>query len=159
MHLLKRSFLLLLVAVSAFAQTASEIESDDVKRVGTHLSCQCGSCNENVDCNMSSGQCHFCKPARTEIYKKQRAGMSDEQIIASFVSQYGQKIFRPDPTSSFWIVPYASLALGGAVVLFALKKMLSGKRLVPADAAGSVPVHDDDPILAKYRETIEKETD
>ena len=117
MHRLKRSFLLLALAVSAFlsnaaAQTASEIESDDVKRVGTHLSCQCGSCNENVDCNMSSGQCHFCKPARTKIYKMQRAGMSDEQVIAAFVQEYGQKIFRPDPTSSFWIVPYLSLALG-----------------------------------------------
>ena len=161
MHRLKRSFLLLALAVSAFlsnaaAQTASEIESDDVKRVGTHLSCQCGSCNENVDCNMSSGQCHFCKPARTKIYKMQRAGMSDEQVIAAFVQEYGQKIFRPDPTSSFWIVPYLSLALGGLLVMFVLKKMLGGKRLVPAAGPAAA---DNDPILAKYQAAIEKEID
>jgi len=159
MHRLKRSFLFLALVLSALAQTASEIESDDVKRVGTHLNCQCGSCTENVDCNMSSGQCHFCKPARTKIYKMQRAGMSDEQIIANFVREYGEKIFRPDPTSSFWVVPYLSLALGGLLVAFVLKKMLGGKRLVPASPAAGAPVEDDDPLLAKYRATIEKELD
>ncbi len=156
MHRLKRSFLFLALVFTALAQTASEIESDDVKRVGTHLSCQCGSCTENLDCNMSSGQCHFCKPARTKIYKMQRAGMSDDQIVASFIREYGEKIFRPDPTSSFWIVPYASLLLGGVLVAFVLKKMLGGKRLVPA--AGPV-ADDNDPLLAKYRATIEKDTD
>ena len=49
------------------AQTESQIESDEVKRVGTHINCQCGACNENVNCMMSAGQCHFCKPARTKI--------------------------------------------------------------------------------------------
>ena len=79
------------------AQTESQIESDEVKRVGTHITCQCGACTENVNCNMSSGQCHFCKPARTKIYKMQKAGMNDSGIIASFVKQYGDRIFRARP--------------------------------------------------------------
>ncbi len=58
---------------------------------------------------MSAGQCHFCKPARTQIYKMQSAGMSDGDIIESFVMQYGEKIFRHDPNSYFWLVPYISL--------------------------------------------------
>src|SRR5580700_2558352 len=105
----------LLAASSAavlFAQGEAQIESDEVKRVGTHLNCQCGACTENVDCNMSSGQCHFCKPARTKIYELQKTGMDDAGIIAYFKKQYGDAIFRAGPNSFFWLIPYLSLALG-----------------------------------------------
>jgi cytochrome c-type biogenesis protein CcmH/NrfF len=152
---MKRVFLLFVLVCAALAQTESEIESDSVKRVGTHIACQCGSCTENVNCNMSSGQCHFCKPARTKIYKMQRAGMSDAQVIASFVSEYGKSIFRSDPNSFFWMVPYLSLLAGGGVVWLVLKKMRHGKPLTPAHAGPVV----DDPVLAKYRDAIEKDTD
>ncbi|MDP9172012.1 MAG: hypothetical protein M3N54_15450, partial [Acidobacteriota bacterium] len=86
---MKRSFLLLIVAAGAFAQSESQIESDDVKRVGSHIGCQCGSCQEDVNCNMSSGQCHFCKPARTKIFQMQKAGMNDAGIVDQFKKMYG----------------------------------------------------------------------
>jgi len=152
----KRAVLFLVLVVAALAQTESEIESDDVKRVGTHIACQCGACSENVNCNMSSGQCHFCKPARTKIYKMQRAGMNDDQVIASFIREYGQAIFRADPNSFFWVIPYLSLLAGGGVLWLVLKRMRGPKPMIPA-AAGALP--DDDPVLAKYRAAIEKDTD
>ncbi|MES1262051.1 MAG: cytochrome c-type biogenesis protein CcmH [Acidobacteriota bacterium] len=155
-NLWKRSFLFLVLVAAALAQTESEIESDSVKRVGTHIACQCGACSENVNCNMSSGQCHFCKPARTKIYKMQRAGMNDDQVIASFIREYGQAIFRADPNSFFWLVPYLSLAAGGGVLWLVLKRMRGHKPLTPATTG---PALDDDPVLAKYRAAIEKDTD
>lgn len=158
MHRLKLSFLLLLISVAAIAQTASQLESDEVKRVGTHLSCQCGSCQENLNCNMSSGQCHFCKPARAKIYSMQREGMSDSAIIASFVKEYGEKIFRPDPNSSFWMVPYLSLLAGAGLLWVVLKKMLAPKTLQTATAAGPA-VDPADPLLARYRDAIERDTE
>src|SRR5580704_3910108 len=127
MFRLKLSLLFLLVAASTaviWAQTEAQIESDEVKRVGTHISCQCGACNENVNCMMSAGQCHFCKPARTQIYKMQSQGMSDAQIIQSFIVQYGEKVFRHDPNSYFWVVPYISLGIGGLAVLFILRRVI-----------------------------------
>jgi cytochrome c-type biogenesis protein CcmH/NrfF len=90
MHRLKFSLLILLVAASAsaiWAQSESQIESDEVKRVGSHLTCQCGACSENLNCMMSAGQCHFCKPARTKIFNMQNSGMSDSQIVAAFVTE------------------------------------------------------------------------
>lgn len=162
---LKRLFLSLILAGSihggtAFAQTESQIESDDVKRVGAHLNCQCGGCKDDVNCMMSGGQCHFCKPTRTKIFQMQQAGMSDSDIIASFVKEVGDKIFRPDPSSSFWLVPYLSLA-GGLVILgFVLLRMRSNARkhsMTPA-AAGGPPVADD-ATFARYRDAIEKDTD
>ncbi len=160
MHRLKLSILLLIIAASAatiWAQTEAQIESDQVKRVGSHLSCQCGACQENLNCQMSSGQCHFCKPARTKIFEMQSQGMTDAQIIQAFIKQYGEKIFRHDPNSYFWVVPYISLGLGGLALIFVLRRVRAHHSLRPA-AAGGPPV-DDDPALARYRDAIERDTE
>jgi cytochrome c-type biogenesis protein CcmH/NrfF len=105
---------------------------------------------------MSSGQCHFCKPARTKIYQLQKTGMDDSGIIAWFKTQYGAAIFRADPSSYFWLVPYLMLAAGGVVLWLVLKRMRGAKPLRPA-VAGMGP--GDDPVLARYRDAIEKDTD
>lgn len=151
-------FLLTALSVRVLAQTEAQIESDEVKRVGSHLSCQCGACQENLNCQMSSGQCHFCKPARTQIYTMQTSGMSDAQIIASFVKQYGDKIFRHDPNSYFWTIPYISLGLGAIAVIFILRRIKHHPPLKPA-VAGAAPPAGNDPALALYRDAIEKETE
>jgi cytochrome c-type biogenesis protein CcmH/NrfF len=152
---LKRSFLFLILAAAALAQSESQLESDEVKRVGTHLACQCGACTENINCMMSSGQCHFCKPARTKVFGMQQAGMSDTQIVAAFVQEYGEKIFRHDPNSFFWLVPYISLAAGGLLLVFILRRVRGHHPpLKPALAGGQA---DDDPTLAQYRDAIEKD--
>jgi len=107
----KRGFLFLILAGAAFAQSESQIESDEVKRVGSHINCQCG-CKDNLNCMMSGGQCHFCKPNRAKIFKMQQDGMDDAGIIAAFKKEFGDLIYRPDPTSTFWIVPYLSFGAG-----------------------------------------------
>jgi len=153
---LKRSLLLLVVAVTGLAQTESQIQSESVRRTGVHIACQCGACQENVDCNMSSGQCHFCKPARTKIFQMQQQGKSDAEIIASFVQEYGQKIFRADPNSFFWLVPYLALGLGGVGVWMIVRRLRGTKNLTTSPAGHLV---EDDPIYARYRDQIEKDTE
>jgi cytochrome c-type biogenesis protein CcmH/NrfF len=161
MHRFKRSFVLLLLAAAAavagFAQTEAQIQSDAVKRVGAHINCQCGACNENVNCMMSAGECHFCKPARTKIFQMQQSGMSDGAIVQQFIKEYGEKIFRPDPNSSFWVVPYISLALGGLVLWFVLRRMRHSAGGGPLKPAAAGPVLD--PEIARYMDAAEKETD
>ena len=152
---IKQTLLLLALAVAAIAQSASQIESDEVKRVGIHLKCTCG-CGENLNCSMSSGQCHICKPARTKIFQMQQSGMGDDSIIASFVKS-GEFTLLSDPNSFFWVVPYFSLALGGVVVWMVLRRLRGSGGLKPAVAAGPVP--DNDPVYARYREAIEKDTE
>jgi cytochrome c-type biogenesis protein CcmH/NrfF len=143
-----------------WAQTEAQIESDEVKRVGTHISCQCGACQENINCMMSAGQCHFCKPARTKIYQMQTSGMTDGQIIQAFIVEYGEKIFRHDPNSYFWVIPYISLGVGGLAVLLILRRVRAHHHpLKPAVAGGAPHVEDDDPTLARYRDAIERDTD
>jgi cytochrome c-type biogenesis protein CcmH/NrfF len=155
------SLLVLLIACSVgaiWAQTEAQIESDEVKRVGSHLSCQCGACQENLNCMMSAGQCHFCKPARTKIYAMQSGGMSDQAIVAAFVKEYGEKIFRKDPNNYFWIVPYISLGLGCIAIILILRRVYGSHHPMKPAVAGGAP-RIDDPELARYRDAIEKETD
>src|SRR3569623_1011608 len=155
MSRLKRSLLFLLVAAGAIAQTSSQIESTAVQRIGEHLQCTCG-CNMNLNCTMSSGQCHICKPARTQIFEMQQKGMADESIISYFVKS-GQFTGLSDPNSYFWVVPYFSLALGGVSVWFVLKRLRGTNRLHPVTAGG--PAIENDPEFARYRDVIEKDTE
>jgi cytochrome c-type biogenesis protein CcmH/NrfF len=155
----KRGFLVLVLAVAAIAQTSSQIESDEVKSVGIHLKCTCG-CGENLNCSMSSGQCHICKPARAKIFKMQQSGMSNDSIVASFV-QSGEFTLLSDPNSYFWLVPYFSLALGGVVVWMVLRRLRGGK-MQTATAGGpgvGSRIADRDPDFARYRDAIEKDTE
>jgi cytochrome c-type biogenesis protein CcmH/NrfF len=156
MFRLKLSFLFLILSSVIWAQSEAQIESDEVKRVGTHINCQCGACTENVNCMMSAGQCHFCKPTRTKIFNMQRGGMSDDQIVRSFIVEYGEKIFRHDPNSYFWVVPYISLGVGAIAILFILRRVRGHHAPLKPAVAGGPPI-DEDPTLARYRDAIEKD--
>lgn len=150
----KNSFLLLAAAALCLAQTESQITSDEVRRVGKHISCQCGSCSEDVNCMMSSGQCEFCKPARTKVFKMQQAGMSDKDITDEFIREYGPKIYRADPSALGWLVPYGTLMIGIVVVIWFVRRYYH-PAAAPAQAAGDAAPGDD--TLGKYRDQIEQD--
>ena len=77
MQRFRSSLLLLLVAIAALAQTASEKPSVDVRRVAHRLACQCGCKDSVATCSML--ECHFSKPAKEKIAKMQAEGMSEER--------------------------------------------------------------------------------
>ena len=157
---LNRLVLALAVTGLAFAQTESQISGPEVERVGRHIQCQCGSCKENLNCNMSAHQCHFCKPARTKIFQQQQEGKSDDQILASFSQEYGPKILLSDPNSSFWLVPYFSLGAGTLLVWFVLRRMRSHAQAAkPSLATAGGPPANDDPDFSRYRDAIERDTE
>ena len=91
MQRFKSSLLVLMVAVAALAQTASEKPSVDVRRVGARLQCQCGCKDSVATCSML--ECHFSKPAKERIAQMQSVGMSDEQIVQAFIRDYGMAVY------------------------------------------------------------------
>ena len=62
--------------------------------------------------------------------------MSDNQIVAAFVKEYGEKIFRADPNSFFWLIPYISLGVGAIVIFLILRRIRGHRPLQPAVAGG-----------------------
>ena len=148
----RRIVLFLVLTAAAIGQTSSQIESDEVKRVGAHLQCSCG-CNDNLNCNMSGGQCPICKPARTRIFRKQQEGASDDPIISALVSS-GEFTRLNDPNSYFWVVPWFSLALGSIILCLTLRRLRGGKMLGRGGTRTG-----NDPDFARYVKAIEIETE
>ena len=150
----RTSLIILLAALTLCltggAQTAAEKPSNDVRRVGARLQCQCG-CKDSVStCSML--ECSFSKPAKERIAQMQAVGYSDQQIIQAFVRDYGAGIFLAEPNAWGWIVPYLSVGVGLVIVWLFIKKYRK-----PKPMAELGPLELDDPALAKYKEQIEED--
>ena len=139
-----------MTALAAIAQTASEKPNVDVRRVGARIACQCGCKDSVATCSML--ECHFSKPAKEKIAQMQAVGMSDDQIIQSFIREYGPGIYLAPPNAFGWIVPYAAVGLGLVVIWLFVKRY---RKPAPLREIGPLELHD--PALEKYKDQIEKD--
>ena len=149
-----RSSLLILAAalaacLSGGAQTAAEKPSNDVRRVGARLQCQCGCKDSVATCSML--ECSFSRPAKERIARMQAVGMSDDQIVQAFVRDYGAGIYLSPPNAFGWIIPYAAIGVG------LLGVWLFVRKYKPKPLAEVGPIEIDDPNLEKYKDQIEQD--
>jgi cytochrome c-type biogenesis protein CcmH/NrfF len=143
-------FLTLSLVAAALAQTAAEKPSNDVRRVGQRLQCQCGCKDSVATCSML--ECSFSKPAKERIARMQAAGYTDDQIVQAFVRDNGPGIYLAPPSAFGWIVPYLSLFAGLLIIWAFLKKYRKPKSLTELSS-----VEIDDPALEPYKEQIEED--
>lgn len=141
-----RNSLLAAVIAAALLQAQSGI---NMERVGSHIACQCGCSHTVATCDMF--ECHFSSPAKQRIIRMQKAGVSDQAIIDSFIKDYGQGVYRASPNSLGWIVPYTTLLAGLFLIWWFVKRYY--RRPAAAGAAPEV----DDAQLSQYRAQIEKD--
>ncbi len=107
------------------------------KAIEDRLTCQCG-CGLTVhSCNHL--QCGFAVPTREDIAKSLAAGQTADEIIARYVSKYGEKVLSSPTTRGFnlvaWYAPYVAVLIGTVGILLLLRRWIGGK--LHADAAGS----------------------
>ena len=114
------------------------IAEDDVRRVGSRLACKCGCIDSVATCSML--ECHFSKPAKEKIAQMQTAGMADDQIIQSFIREYGEGIYLAHPNAFGWIVPYSTVAVGLVMIWLFIKKYRKPKPLTDLGAIEIVAV-------------------
>jgi cytochrome c-type biogenesis protein CcmH/NrfF len=105
--------LLLAAPLRAGAPTPEEI-----KVVAKELVCLCGSCNRE---SLATCTCtEFAVPQREVIGAALEAGKTQDEIVADFVSRYGQMVLASPPPEGYkllaWIAPIAALLLGVALV-------------------------------------------
>src|SRR5580658_4455958 len=142
--------LLLSAAAVALEQTAAEKPSVDTRRVGQRLACQCGCTDSVATCAML--ECSFSKPAKERIARMQALGMTDQQIIDSFVRDYGAGVYLSKPSAFGWIIPYTTVGLGLLGLWWFLARFPK-----PQPLAELGPMQLDDPALEKYKDQIEKD--
>ncbi len=99
-----------------------------VEEVSEYLMCQCG-CNLTVkNCNHTG--CPSATPMRAEIKRLIELGKGRDEIIAVFVSRYGETV-RAVPTKSgfnitAWALPFLSIIGGGIIISILLKAWVAG---------------------------------
>ncbi len=135
--------------LTAIAESASEKPSVDVRRVGSHIGCQCGCKDTVATCAML--ECSFSKPAKEKIAKLQASGLNDKAIIDQFTAEFGAAVYRGDPSAYGWLVPYLLLAPGLALILWFVRRYYKPR---PVALVGPPP---DDTELNKYHDQIEKD--
>jgi cytochrome c-type biogenesis protein CcmH/NrfF len=144
-----QAFLPVLMVSAILAQTAADLESDNVKRVGSRLACKCGSCQSSVACEMPGG-CGYCKRIKTEIVKQQSLGKSDQQIIDQMVQENGKDTYIGEPGIMGWLAPYLAVLAGLALIFWFVRRHL--KAPTPATVPQVSPE-----VLNRYHERIEKD--
>ena len=143
------ALLFVLVGV-CLPQTASQLVTPEIRRVGDKLACRCGHCKNTVaSCQMIG--CGFATPSRERIAAAQKAGMKDDDIIKGFVQEAGIVALAVPPAEGFnmlgWVMPFIGIALGLMAIL------IYWKRFHPV-GSGAVTAPE---IDERYRKRIEAE--
>ena len=108
--------------------TIGTADSDRSKALGSKLMCICGCQQVLTECNHIN--CPSSVPMRKEVNDKLAAGMTDDQLLHSFVEKYGT-VVRAAPTFSgafnktAWLTPFAVLLAGVAGLIFYLRRIKS----------------------------------
>ncbi|HEX5229548.1 MAG TPA: cytochrome c-type biogenesis protein CcmH, partial [Bryobacteraceae bacterium] len=130
----KSLLVLVLAAAGCFAQSAEQLESPAVNRIATRLNCPCG-CKTNMACRMDPYPCRTCWDNKKKILQMQEAGMSDDQILASFSQQMGPDVVAVRPGIIGSLLSYAAAALGLLLVVFVIRKYRRKEAVVAAAPA------------------------
>ncbi len=145
--------LLLILWIGSFVYGPSPAFPVTVGEIAQELTCTCG-CNMVVSACEGTMECGAAANIKDQITAKLDTGQSKEEIIAFFVSRYGEKILSSPTKRGFnltaWILPFAAVIFGIGAVYALLKSWASRKKPVHQQAA----FKREDEV---YLERIEKE--
>jgi cytochrome c-type biogenesis protein CcmH len=100
-------------------------------------------------------QCSFAVPVREDVAKSLAAGQSEDEIIARYVAEYGEKVLSSPTHEGFnllaWWGPYVVLLLGAATLTLAMRR-IARRSAVTTGEAGST-----DNATPEQRARLERE--
>ena len=103
-------------------------DTDRAKALGSKMMCICGCQQVLTECNHIN--CPSSVPMRKEVDEKLAAGLTDDQLLKSFVEKYGTIVLAAPAFSGLfnrtaWLTPFAVLVIGLAGLVFYLRRMKS----------------------------------
>jgi cytochrome c-type biogenesis protein CcmH len=127
----------------------------EYERAATALLCDCG-CNPQ---SVKECACGRAEELRVALAKDVASGKSGDEIIAAYVSKYGQKILVSPPATGFNLIAWTGPAIGllGAAVMIAimLRRWRRASAALPEESSPSVPASDD-AYLVRLRKELEE---
>jgi cytochrome c-type biogenesis protein CcmH/NrfF len=100
----KSSFLVALLAAVALAQSASEWDSQAVNGIAAKLKCSCG-CKQDIACTMPPYPCPVCKMNKVRIFNMLNQGMTESQILDTYVKENGKDVLVVGPGAAAMVGP------------------------------------------------------
>jgi cytochrome c-type biogenesis protein CcmH len=122
----KKQDFLYLVGLLLLVPALSVADSPHEKAVGYRLMCICGCQQVLTECNHN--HCPSSVPMRKEVSEKLASGMTDDQVLKSFVEKYGTVVLAAPGRSGLfnivaWSLPFVVLLGGGAGLIFYLRRV------------------------------------
>jgi len=145
----KSSFLVALLAAVALAQSASEWDSSAVNGIAAKLKCSCG-CKQDIACTMPPYPCPVCKMNKVRIFNMLSQGMTESQILDTYVQENGKDVLEVRAGAEGLIGPIVAIFGGLALVIVVIRRMRRQNAAVPAGA----PV--DPEVLAQIEKDLAK---
>lgn len=113
-----------------------------VTGVEKRLHCTCGCTLDIYTCRTTDFTCSYSPALHKEVLALEDQGKSADEIVAAFVTKYGEKILMAPKPEGFNLVGYvfptlAVLLIGG--VMFAILRQRTRMREVAASAPAPVP--------------------
>lgn len=147
--------ILLFVVIGGQAMMPVRVNAQSPGEIARELICMCG-CTAVLD-NCTHEECMVRDSMITTIKEKLANGQSREEIIQSFITQYGEKVLSSPPKRGFnltaWILPFAGIIAGGIMVGVLIKKWVRlGKSAAPV-VTGDMSKEKD----AEYESRLEQE--
>jgi cytochrome c-type biogenesis protein CcmH/NrfF len=145
----KSSFLAVLLGAVALSQSASEWDSSAVNGIAAKLHCNCG-CKQDIACTMPPYPCPVCKTNKMRIFNMLNQGMTESQILDTYVKEQGKDALEVRVGAQGLIGPIAAIAFGLALVILVIRRMRRQNAAVPAGPAV------DPAVLAQIEKDLEK---
>ncbi|MBI4317052.1 MAG: cytochrome c-type biogenesis protein CcmH [Chloroflexi bacterium] len=152
MNLATRALFLSLLLSTLFAPVAAAISPQDIT---SELMCQCG-------CTMIVASCDCGTAAQMTDVVKQKLdeGQTKEQILAYFVSQYGETVLSAPTKEGFnltaWIFPFVALIAGAGVVYVVLSRWVMKPKPLEETSLAPVPAEAMDEYEERFRHELER---
>ena len=138
-----------LLATTSLCVLPATAQSARAKDIGTHLKCLCKGCDMSAGLcahpgGSFSGPCDTAKSELKQIDDDLAQGKTEQQIIESFVQQYGTIAYMEPPKHGFglvaWVMPILYSVFGLAIVVLVVRKWTSHRPAATAAVHAGPPV-------------------
>jgi cytochrome c-type biogenesis protein CcmH/NrfF len=156
----------LAIALAPVAVMRVQAEIDHAHELGKQIKCSCGGCEQSAGTcyhvgGAFSGPCDLAKTMIKEIQGHLDAGMSDTQVIAAMIKEYGPGAYTEPPKEGFglvaWLLPGIYLVAGAVLVVFVISRWRRRGVAAEAKAVSAGPVSNE--ILERARLLAQKATE
>jgi cytochrome c-type biogenesis protein CcmH len=146
----------ILIVLIIFSYSLANAAVATLDGVANKLSCYCGTCPHLA---VSQCTCSKADEIKNEIKQKIAKGMTEQQIINSFVAEYGETVLSAPPKSGFnlsvWMIPFLAFLVGGIVLFTFLKNQQKPPEDQPPTGSPNIPDQKD--ADEDYRQRLNEE--